>query len=193
MSLYTSDLTSSINDKHFLTSYAKSWAVSLTERCQNVVMGGGSSTMSMWRTDMFEIGREIIRTMILTHFHLCRMRSFLIRMMSPIGRQPNLLKSFTELSFIVFSIYSKACTSTGSSIPREAAVTYASVGSICIIASRTAVTLVTCRTFVDIWSEKKNTLYECFKEFKVPYDFEASGILAPSAYKKASLNESPKV
>ena len=68
MSLYTSDLTFSLNDKHLLTSYAKSWAVSLTERCQNVVMGGGSSTMSMWRTDMFEKGREIIRTMILTHF-----------------------------------------------------------------------------------------------------------------------------
>ena len=59
--------SSAINDKQLRTSYAKSW-VSLTERWQNVVIGGGSSTMSMWRTDMFEKGREIIRTMILTHF-----------------------------------------------------------------------------------------------------------------------------
>ena len=74
------------------------------------------------------------------------------------ARQPNFSKSFTELSFIVFSICSKACTSTGSSIPREAAVTCASVGSICIITSRTAVTLVTWRTFVDIWRKKNYSL-----------------------------------
>ena len=61
------DLTYSINDKQLRTSYAKSW-VSLTERWQNVFIGGGSSTMSMWRTDMFQKGREIIRTKILTHF-----------------------------------------------------------------------------------------------------------------------------
>ena len=67
MSLYMSDQTYSINDKQLRTSYAKSW-VSLTERWQNVVIGGGSSTMSMWRTDMFQKGREIIRTKILTHF-----------------------------------------------------------------------------------------------------------------------------
>ena len=95
---------------------------------------------------MFEIGREIIR------------RNFLIRMTSPIGSQPNLSKSFTELSFILSSIYSKARTSTGSSIPREAAVTCARVGSISIITCRTAVTLVTWRTFVDIWSKKKWSL-----------------------------------
>ena len=80
---------------------------------------------------MFEIRREIIR------------RNFIIRMMSPIGSQPNLSKSFTELSFILSSIYSKAGTSTGSSIPREAAMTCAGVGSICIVTCRIAVTLVT--------------------------------------------------
>ena len=64
-------------------------------------------------------------------------------MMSPIGSQTNLMKSFTELSFIVFSIYSKTRTSTSSSIPREAAVTCARVGSICIVTCCTAVTLVT--------------------------------------------------
>ena len=82
------------------------------------------------------------------------MRSFLIHMMSPISSQPNLSKSFRELSFTVFSIYSKARTSTGSSIPREAAVTCARVGSICIVTCRTAVTLVTWRAFVDIWSKE---------------------------------------
>ena len=64
-------------------------------------------------------------------------------MMSPIGNQPSLSKSFTELSFIALNIYSSTRTSTGSSIPREAAVTCAGVGSICIITCRTAVTLVT--------------------------------------------------
>ena len=45
----------------------KSW-FSLTEWFQNVVMGGGSNqTMTMWRKDMFEIARAIIRT-ILNHF-----------------------------------------------------------------------------------------------------------------------------
>ena len=86
------------------------------------------------------------------------MRSFLIRMMSPISSQPNLSKSFRELSFTVFSIYSKARTSTGSSIPREAAVTCARVGSICIVTCRTAVTLVTWRAFVDIWSKENFSL-----------------------------------
>ena len=143
------DLTYSINDKQLRTSYAKSW-FSLTERWQNVVIGGGSSTMSMWRTDMFQKGRRSWPT-------LC-MRSFLIRMMSPISSQPNLSKSFRELSFTVFSIYSKARTSTGSSIPREAAVTCARVGAICIVTCRTAVTLVTWRAFVDIWSKKKFSL-----------------------------------
>ena len=87
----------------------------------------------------------------------CSMISSLVRMMSPVGSQPN-LKSFTELSFIAFSIYSKTRTSTGSSIPREAAVTCARVGSLSIITCRTAVTLVTWRTFVDIWSRKKRSL-----------------------------------
>ena len=66
-------------------------------------------------------------------------------MMSPIGSQPRLSKSFTctELSFIALNIYSSTRTSTGSSIPREAAVTCAGVGSICIITCRSAVTLVT--------------------------------------------------
>ena len=112
-------------------------------------MGGGSSTMIMWRTDMFEIGRKNNQDDDLDS--LC----FLIRMMSPTGSQPNLSKCFTELSFIVFSICSKVYTSTGSSIPREAAVTCARVGSISIITCRTAVTLVTWGTFVDIWSKKK--------------------------------------
>ena len=90
------------------------------------------------------------------------MRSFLLRTMSPISRQPNLSKSFTELSFTVFSIYSKkARTSTGSSIPCEAAVTCARVRSICIVTCRTAVTLVTWRAFVDIWSKENYSLGMC--------------------------------
>ena len=115
------------------------------------------------------------------------MRSFLIRMMSPISSQPNLSKSFRELSFTVFSIYSKARTSTGSSIPREAAVTCARVGAICIVTCRTAVTLVTWRAFVDVWS-KENFSLESTVGF---WSFWNGGPI--SMQKKASHNESPKV
>ena len=124
-------------------------------------MGGGSSTMITWRTDMFE-------------------------------SQPNLSKCFTDLSFIVFSICSKVYTSTGSSIPREAAVTCARVGSISIITCRTAVTLVTWGTFVDIWSKKKKSLRRFQGIQSTVGRFETSGISALSTYKKASQYESPK-
>ena len=123
----------------------------------------------------------------------CSMISSLIRMMSPIGSQTNLMKSFTELSFIVFSIYSKTRTSTSSSIPREAAVTCARVGSICIVTCCTAVTLVTWRTFVDIWSKKKNYSLRMFQRIQSTVGFWSFWHVGPpSAYKKASHNESPK-
>ena len=108
------------------------------------------------------------------------MRSFLVRMMSPTGSQPNLSKCFTELSFIVFSICSNAYTSTGSSIPREAAVTCARVGSISIITCRTAVTLVACGTFVDIWSKEKIVFTKVQGIQSTVGQFEVSGISAPS-------------
>ena len=126
------------------------------------------------------------------------MRSFLIRMMSPISSQPNLSKSFTELSFKVFSIYSKARTSTGSSIPREAAVTCARVGSICIVTCRTAVTLVTWRAFVDIWSKENFSLGK-FQGIQSTEGFWSFWNAGPTStketiqiQKKASHNESPK-
>ena len=118
--------------------------------------------------------------------------------MSPISSQPNLSKSFTELSFTVFSIYSKARTSTGSSIPREAAVTCARVGSICIVICRTAVTLVTWRAFVDIWSKENFSLGK-FQGIQSTVGFWSFWNADPTStketiqiQKKASHNESPK-
>ena len=153
-------------------------------------MGGGSSTMIMWRTDMFEIGRKNNQDDDLDSL-LCRMRSFLIRMMSPTGSQPNLSKCFTELSFIVFSICSKAYTSTGSSIPREAAVTCARVGSISIITCRTAVTLVTWGTFVDIWSKKKMVFTKVSRNSKYRRSLK---LLAyqPHQHTRKPLNMNPR-
>ena len=113
--------------------------------------------------------------------------------MSPIGSQTNLMKSFTELSFIVFSIYSKTRTSTSSSIPREAAVTCARVGSICIVTCCTAVTLVTWRTFVDIWSKKKKLLSRnVSKNSKYRRILKLLACWPPISIQKPSHNESPK-